>query len=206
MCGIVGYSGASRPGQRERFIALCAEARIRGEHAYGIAWHGQDGLHVFKSLDFGEVMNAVPDPLPERIIFHNRYSTSGDYRDMRNNQPIHVNGAALVFNGTVDMGTKAQMERRYGIRMETENDGEIVMRDIERGEPFAHIGSTHTAFAGMFLDSGGRMFALRNGMRPLWAADESGDKWLVSTRDIALRAKFGVNYFTPVKPFRILEL
>lgn len=109
MCGIVGFSGKAGLEDRARFVALCRQSCIRGVHAFGIAWHSPaTGLQVFKSTDFDETMKAVPNPLPDKIVFHNRYSTSGDWRVPDNNQPIHVRGNALVFNGTVDMGTSTE--------------------------------------------------------------------------------------------------
>lgn len=207
MCGIVGFSGKAGLEDRERFVALCRQSCIRGVHAFGIAWHSPaSGLQVFKSTDFDETIKAVPNPLPDKIVFHNRYSTSGDWRMPDNNQPIYVRGNALVFNGTVDMGTKAEMEERYGIRMETDNDGEIVLLDFLAGKPFSHIGGFQSSFAGIFLGSDGTMTAFRNRMRPLWLFNEVGCKFISSTSDIAARAGFDKNNGRPVEPMKLMEL
>jgi glutamine phosphoribosylpyrophosphate amidotransferase len=206
MCGIVGFSGIAEKDSRTKFIDLCRQSCIRGVHAFGIAYHTTDGVAVFKSTDFEEVIVAIPDPLPRKIIFHNRYSTSGDYRIMENNQPIFINGNALVFNGTVDMGTKAEMEARHGIKMQTDNDGEIVLLDVLAGKPFAHIRNSAATFAGVFLGKDGNMFAFRNDLRPLWCLNERGCKFICSTIDIAVRAKFDRNNCTPVEPLKLLYL
>lgn len=209
MCGIVAFSGKSEPGKREQFIELCRQSRIRGVHAFGVSYPvtflGDPCLVTHKGLNFDDVMAAIPDPLPAKIIFHNRYSTSGDYTELENNQPI-VNGRhALVFNGTIDMGTKAEMEARHGITMQTENDGEIVLQDIIAGDPTKHLGGGAT-FAGVYLNADGTMFALRNELRPLWCATLGDDKWLASTADIASRAKFDKNYLKIVPPNEIMYL
>lgn len=207
MCGVVGYSGKPQDGDRERFLDLCRQSCIRGVHAFGIAYHNGDGLTVFKSIDFDEVLNAVPEPLPNKIIFHNRYSTSGDHHNPDNNQPIYVDGNALVFNGTVDMGTKAEMEARHGLTLQTDNDGEIVLHDIvEKRKPFAHIENNLATFAGIFLAKDGTMIAFRNRMRPLWAFSVPSGKFISSTRDIASRARFEKNNGTPIEPLTLLQL
>lgn len=206
MCGIVAYSGLPSRERRDEFKRLCREACIRGVHAFGIAYHDGRQVQVFKSLSFADVMNAVPEPLPSKIVFHNRYCTSGDYTRMENNQPLIVGGNALAFNGTVDMGTREEMERRHGIVMETENDGEIVLQDIRRGMPFHTIGDRRTTFAGVYLGSNGEMYASRNEMRPLWQFPLTVGKFIVSTRDIASRAKIDTKNGTPVEEYIMLDL
>jgi len=206
MCGIVAYCGLPSQGRREEFRRLCREACIRGVHAFGIAYHDGRRVQVFKSLSFADVMNAVPRHLPSEIVFHNRYCTSGDYTRMENNQPLIVGGDALAFNGTVDMGTKQEMEERHDLTMETENDGEIVLQDIRRGMPFHTIGDQQTTFAGVYLGADGEMFAFRNEMRPLWQFPLSGGRFIVSTRDIASRAKIDTKNGTPINPYTILHL
>ena len=202
MCGIVGYHGVRSAEARAQFIRLCEEARIRGEHAYGIAYYEEGkGVVYVKGTDFDVVMQLIPTLLPERIIFHARYSTSGDYREMLNNQPIVIDGDALVFNGTVDMGTKAEMEERNGIEMQTDNDGELVLRDIQDGDPFRRLRGNLVTFAGLVIRRDGEMFALRNDMRPLWRCDVPDGTFFASTKDIALRAKLEPISCSPITPF-----
>lgn len=208
MCGVVGFSsgkGHSAQGHRESFIRLCRESRIRGVHAFGIAWWDGE-LHCKRSTDYQEVIDAIPDPLPDRIIFHNRYCTSGDYKIPENNQPIVAEGCALVFNGTIDMGTKAEMEARSGYKLNTENDGELVLRDYLAGDAMRRLRARIATFAGIFLDGSGRMIALRNELRPLNVIKLDGCTMLCSTKDIASRAKFEKNYVEPLEPLKEYEL
>lgn len=205
MCGVVGFSGIPSEGDRERFISLCYQSAIRGVHAFGIAWYQGGRLHSFKHTDYNKVIAAIPAPLPEKIIFHNRYCTSGNWRELENNQPIVTGGTAMVFNGTIDMGTKAEMEARTGYRLSTDNDGEIVLRDFLNGEPLKHLTNGQT-FAGLILTGEGEMFALRNELRPLYVADIANGKWCSSTADIASRAKFDKNKFFEVEPLKLVRL
>ena len=153
MCGVVGFSG--KGGSRAQFVALCKQSCIRGIHAFGAAWIDTGGrLRYVRSVSYAAVVDAIPDPLPDRIMFHNRYCTSGDYLVPENNQPIVYadKGVALVFNGTVDMGTKEEMEERSGYSLLTENDGELVLLDALAGDPFRRIGrETGASFAGIVL-------------------------------------------------------
>lgn len=207
MCGIVGYSGRQGAADRSRFIALCREACIRGVHAFGIAYIDDSGkLRVYKTQSFSELVENIPSPIPSKIIFHNRYATSGDASIMSNNQPIYVNGDALVFNGTIDMGTKPEMEERHGVKLVTENDGELVLLDFQQGTPLKHIASKNVSFAGMILTSYGAMFAVRNEMRPLWLFNGDGCKFVCSTRDIASRAPLDTKNGNPLLPYEIQEL
>lgn len=146
-------------------------------------------------------------------MFHNRYCTSGDYLVPENNQPIVYadKGVALVFNGTVDMGTKEEMEERSGYSLLTENDGELVLRDCCEGDPFRRIGrETGASFAGIVLgvqaDGSPYMYALRNEKRPLWAFETSAGYFIASTRDIASRAKLDNLSGIPVTPYKIMKL
>lgn len=199
MCGVVGYSGQG--ASRQQFVELCRQSCIRGVHAFGVAFLCADGLYCTKDTSFRSVMAAVPDPLPRKIIFHNRYSTSGDFRDMANNQPVCIGHWAMVFNGTVDMGTKEEMERHSGYHLTTDNDGELVLRDYINRGTFERIADARATFAGIFLNEDGRMFALRNELRPLWAFRGQGGQFITSTRDIASRANLDTNNGQLLQPF-----
>lgn len=207
MCGIVGYSGRRYDSDRKKFIALCREACIRGVHAFGIAYIDEQGdLVVSKSTSFDILMRTIPEKIPSKIMFHNRYATSGDASVSQNNQPISVGNSALVFNGTVDMGTKEEMEQRYGFELSTENDGEIVLRDFLNGEPLKHISTNNVSFAGIYLDRTGKMVALRNEMRPLWRFRDYGGQFITSTRDIALRGGLIAECGTELTPLKLYDL
>lgn len=194
MCGVIGYvpSEGPMPDAGELFHTfwrLFSESRVRGMHAYGIARPG----FVFRSHDFDEVWKHFDPRFP--TIAHCRYSTSGDWQTMNNNQPIVVGDLALAFNGVIHMGTKEELERDFGIDLVTDNDGEAFLRRIvddgdTSAETFHHfIVRMDGSFAGVWLD-GDKLYAGRNERRPLWSSVVSGAVWYASTKDIFTRAGF----------------
>lgn len=206
MCGVVGFSGSPTAESRALFVRLCRESAIRGEHAFGFAYVKGGEIVVRKSRSLNALLEVLPDPLPGKIIFHNRYSTSGDADNMANNQPIVIDGHALVFNGTIDMGTKEEMGERYGYDLLTDNDGEILLRDLIAGKPIESMTGVGKTFAGIYLGSSGEMFAFRNELRPLCAIWSPDGEFISSTKDIALRAGFGKEAIKELEPYKIHAL
>lgn len=185
MCAVIGYDplvDSSARVRRDAFAKLLMESRVRGMHSFGFAQPGR----CVKSLELAGILEATEmfDPW-KPMIAHCRYSTSGDWRDERNNQPIVVGSEALVFNGVISMGTKKEFESEFDVKCDTENDGEVFLRRKDRLALVARRGS----FAGVWLD-GDRLFAARNARRPLWLCRAYGAAWYASTRDILRRAAF----------------
>lgn len=197
MCGVIGYRPSPVEGTLDDnkilFQRLLEESRIRGTHAYGIASRDRNtGLaYARRSHDIAEIVGEF-DPLYPSVS-HTRYSTSGDWQDHRNNQPIIVGNTALAFNGVIDMGTKVEFEERWGVKCESDNDGEIFLRRVvdHARDPAQFLMGLEGSFAGVMLTFGSwgeRMFAGRNERRPLWKFYASHATWYVSTLDIARRA------------------
>lgn len=201
MCGVVGFSGSPTAESKYLFMRLCRESTIRGEHAFGFAYINDGEMVVKKSRNLDELLAELPERLPSKIIFHNRYSTSGDADNMENNQPIVIDGSALVFNGTIDMGTKEEMSARSGYDLLTDNDGEIILRDVINGFTFDRLLDSKKTFAGIYLGSSGEMFAFRNELRPLHALWSPDGEFISSTKDIALRAGFGIEAIKELEPY-----
>jgi glutamine phosphoribosylpyrophosphate amidotransferase len=187
MCGVVGYIGEKSEESRKIFVRICEQSLIRGVHSFGYSYWNGDKIITNKGLYFEEVVNTFPRELPEKIIFHNRYSTSGDYKDFTNNQPLEYDNSTLVFNGVVDMGTKTEMEERHHIKMKSYNDGEIVLQNYLQGNSYACVKNNGTSYAGIILTSG-KMSVFRNENRPLWRTKTKQGIFFASTRDIFLRA------------------
>lgn len=194
MCGLIGYEPTGQEidwkEQRDAFARLARESRIRGMHSYGIA----TPTMVLKSHDLDEVIDAFDASEP--TIFHARYSTSGDWRNHENNQPIIIDATerscrlALAFNGVIDMGTRAEMSERWDVRLETDNDGEIFLRRLLLGQSIASfVGGIAGSFAGVWLE-GDVLQCARNARRPLWKCEWPDVKWLASTKDVFVRAGF----------------
>ena len=187
MCNVIGYHPiAPEPDRaKEAFARLFREGSIRGLHAFGICAHDEP----FRSFNQDEVIERFDPTKP--TIAHARYCTSGDWRVLENNQPLVLDDVALVFNGVIDMGTKAEMKERWDVFLSTDNDGEIFLRCLERGEdPDYFIGRIQGSFAGCWLDGDDTLWVGRNERRPLWRAQAYGATWYASTRDIFARAGF----------------
>lgn len=202
MCGVVGYS-CNEPKEEHHEIlkAIIEQSKIRGLHSFGYSFF--DGEVV--TIKYHDI-NKVEFPLTNKIIYHNRYSTSGDYKNHDNNQPIAVGNISLVFNGVLDMRTKQEMEEHYQIEMETDNDGELVLKlcgsDPEKIQEY--VQNTTGSFAGLILTENNKMYAIRNENRPLWMLNHSGAIFYASTRDIFKRVD---QSFEPVEldPYKVYE-
>jgi glutamine phosphoribosylpyrophosphate amidotransferase len=167
------------------------QSKIRGLHAFGLGWAVGKGVKVEKSNSFDRLLSLLPAKLPARIVFHARYSTSGDYTVMANNQPLERDGACLAFNGTLDMGTKEEMERRHGVKLLSDNDGELALLAALRGKLGEFVAQTRGSFAGILVAQN-TLSAVRNSRRPLWMwEDGKGGTFFASTRDIFKRADIG---------------
>jgi glutamine phosphoribosylpyrophosphate amidotransferase len=198
MCGVIGYWPVSPAAEAlGAFAALFDESRVRGRHAYGLANH-VGAWRTFQAADVPRLFD------PEKpTVAHARYSTSGDWRTLANNQPLVVGDRALAFNGVIHMGTKAEFEAAYGVACASDNDGEVFLRRLEAGETAqAFLQRIPGSFAGVWLE-GGRLWAVRNLRRPLWRCDAYGARWYASTRDIFRRAGFQVETATELVPGQV---
>jgi glutamine phosphoribosylpyrophosphate amidotransferase len=202
MCGVVGYSCDNPIKEHYEILqAIIHQSKIRGLHSFGFSFYDQEVVTIkYHNIDKIEL------PAAKKIIYHNRYSTSGDYKNHDNNQPIAIGNMSLVFNGVLDMGTKQEMEEHYGIQMETDNDGEIVLKlcgtDPDKIQDY--VQSTSGSFAGLILTPDNIMYAIRNKNRPLWMLNHRGAVFYASTRDIFKRVD---ESFKPIEldPYKVYE-
>lgn len=207
MCGVIGYF-PREPDELTptRMLALVTESAVRGVHAFGIAQAHGGMIDCWKSVGpdpRGAFLEADFDPEAPAVA-HWRYSTSGDWRQSVNNQPILAAGRALAFNGVIHMGTKTEFEREFDVTCDSENDGEVFLRRLQRGDdPVQFVSEMRGSFAGVWLATDGRLRALRNNRRPLWRAEAKDGIWYASTRDIFARA--GFLGCAEVRPFEIME-
>ena len=207
MCGIVGYI-SSKPCEKDRFkvFKLIKQSRIRGLHSFGLSYvkNGE----ILTSKYFQNEFKKIQIPHSNGLIFHNRYSTSGDFRDHKNNQPIQISDTSMVFNGVIDMRTKNEMEMAWGVKIESDNDGEILLRKSEcNPENMLQIIKQQGSFSGLILKGlkdGIRLYVMTNGYRPLWMLEEEGSIFFASTRDIFIRA-LGDVMPVPIEINKLLE-
>jgi len=214
MCGVIGYSPLKdqswevRRRAQEAFGALFKESTIRGKHYYGIAQPnstGPDGysgeFKVWRSQYASTIPSTFNSLLP--AIAHTRFCQSGDWQINENNQPLLTASSALVMNGVIHMGTKEEFEAAFQVKCKVDNDGEVFLRCVEKGEdPVKFVNGISGSFAGVWMEKREdvcKMFAARNTRRPLWRCQEFGAVWLASTLDIFLRAGFE-SPLTPLVP------
>jgi glutamine phosphoribosylpyrophosphate amidotransferase len=181
MCAIIGFISDNPTAIAvETLKKVFIESKIRGMHAYGYAAIQDGVLKEHKSNSLKPLLVSIDKPT--RLIGHCRYSTSGDYRDMANNQPLRFGDEYLVFNGVIDMRTKAEMEAAHKIKMQSENDGEIMLQAENRLEML----KSGITFSGLTLKSHALAF-FRNEGRPAYKATRHGATYIASTADILRR-------------------
>ncbi len=186
MCGIMGVVGETSP---ETLYKLAMVLKVRGLHAFGLSFYGPDGIltekssRPFRPPAFAEAMEYLP-----RLIYHNRYSTSGDYRIEQNNQPIQTGSLSVAMNGVISMKPRQEYEAEYQVKCETDNDAEILNRLIERGEDLAAIFNKSTASVSSVWLRKKKVFGYTNGKRPLHYIKDRQVVIAVSTRDAIQRA------------------
>lgn len=225
MCGILGYKFLNHPqldamGFIER---LFLESEIRGRHASGFTILADPGeLETTKApLPVSEFIlkdrlwkRCKTDP-PRAMVAHTRYSTSGDWDDNNNNQPLATNRFALVHNGLVSMGTPEEYGPLYGLPLTTANDSEVILKAIwkEKGSIINAMSRVYEVeppiFACGLLDFDGNVSCWADNIRPLYIfmVPEWDLLGFASTKDIIMRAAKGVDVIVfKAKPFHVYRL
>jgi len=190
MCGVIAYFSPKPSKKHTQEISdLFEQSKIRGLHSFGFSARINGKIQTFKEWDLKKLQEKIVSiPKFDLLVGHTRYSTSGDFKDHSNNQPIDIPGIALAFNGVITQASKEEYEKTYGKQYVTENDGEIFARKVLDGEDweeFVFDGSF--SFAGAFISKKGA-YALRNPNRPLWMLERSDARFLASTKNIFERA------------------
>lgn len=185
MCSIIGWNGNFNENIVEK---LCQASRIRGLHSFGYSYLENDQITTKKFLNYDQFLISLKQQAPEKFIAHFRYSTSGDYKNELNNQPITREGLSMVFNGVIDMRTKKEMEKAYSVDLQTDNDGELALIYKSRSEEEFKKMISNKSFAGIFLDPEGNIQVYRNINRPCHLGNIEGAQIVASTKDILNRA------------------
>jgi len=164
---------------------LLLEGSIRGLHATGAAWLEGNTIKLDSQpkpaaeLNF-DFVNCVDYDGYIRVIVHCRYSTS----DLEYNQPIEVNGTAIVHNGVITQEMPENWETLYGLRCVTKNDTELLLRSY--GDVIDKW--RESSISAIELRVNGVMRAYRNGKRPLHYIEYYDGIIFASTKDIMVRA------------------
>ncbi len=202
MCGIFGQFTLHPDLEVFNTSAkIMLQSKIRGLHSFGASIPmDKETTKTIKSFELEELICQLRGQRPSSFIFHNRYSTSGDYKDHNNNQPVVSGQQSLVFNGVISMATKEENEKRYGVKLETENDGEILLKQHDKS---TFLKELKGSFAGLWIE-GGKIFFYRNDRRPAWYASVENGVLVASTADIFKRA--GARFCTLMPPNEIINL
>ena len=128
MCGVFGFITSDGSGPdvlRLRRLALITQ--IRGGHAFGLAWVGEDGdIQTFKRP--GPAVKHLDELERCRgaavVIGHCRFATHGPPTDNRNNHPHPAGAGFLVHNGVIL--NHQRLVQRYGLRPKTQCDSEVL--------------------------------------------------------------------------------
>lgn len=163
-------------------------------HAAGFAAWKDGEMVVKKCFNIRELNFELSRLWPfNAMVGHTRYSTSGDWQDHRENQPIEFDGVAFAFNGVISGATREENEERFEMKLETSNDAEIFLNKyIFRNDLNELMRVTKASFAGLVLDEDD-LKPFRNSRRPLYSIQESHGTFYASTADIFKRAKFTGN-------------
>jgi glutamine phosphoribosylpyrophosphate amidotransferase len=184
MCSIIGYSGEYK---KSLVNDILKNSRIRGLHSFGYCFFENKQIKIFKFLDYNDFLKSINKNKPNKFIAHFRYSTSGDYKVEKNNQPIKKQNTALVFNGVLDMGTKRDMEEIHNVILETDNDGELALIKYNESDNSVLDFIKNKTFAGIFINEN-EIKALRNKNRPAYVGFYDDIKIITSTKDILQRS------------------
>jgi glutamine phosphoribosylpyrophosphate amidotransferase len=157
---------------------------LRGVHSFGYSFYSGETIITRKFVDFGEFHDSIQREAPEKFIAHFRYSTSGDYKNPDNNQPLQSKNTALAFNGVISQKSKNEIEAEYGIKMPSDNDGHVL---LQKYKDKSFRASQKVTYAAIGL-ADGKLFALRNSKRPLWQSVGSKASLFASTKDVFVRS------------------
>ncbi len=187
MCGIATVLKKNKINKKEKniFIKIMKESSVRGLHSFGFAYKKSLKIKTSKHHKLKNAIKYFIENINKDFIYHNRYSTSGDWKTHHNNQPIKFKNDALVFNGVISMKEKTEMEKQFKINMAQDNDGEIFLQNIKK--PLNFVTENKISFAGLFFKNN-KIYALRNYLRPTWYSIKGEAVFIASTKDILKRS------------------
>ncbi len=216
MCGIIGLK-VKCESNIDKLFSFIDTLTIRGIHCYGIAWFDGFKYKVYKNFD----LNIVKDKLKQiyklgnLIIYHNRYSTSGDWKYMYNNLPYGTDKLGYIsFNGVITQQNKLKWKEIYPqIQCVFYNDAQILLRYFDLDE-YIFINFVENllyrysnwSVASCILKRQ-RIYGFRNNKRPLYYYNDEELEMFISSID-PIR-KYDVQLLknaSIIKPFKYIEL
>jgi glutamine phosphoribosylpyrophosphate amidotransferase len=128
MCGVYGYIGNGAKFKDIERIALLAETR--GPHSFGFTYVKQGKIKTVKQhgkvSEDTEILRQLEGA--SVVIGHARLATAGDFKNMNNNQPIHLPNpgmeVSVVQNGNVY--DYRELYEKHNYQPSTKNDTEAL--------------------------------------------------------------------------------
>lgn len=183
MCSVIGYySRNTTLKERNILKSIFLQSGIRGKHATGLFCGNGYVSEPVSTYEFSELFPFEEIVGETYLIGHTRYSTS----DLNFNQPIVIEGIAIVHNGVVTQENPSKWENHFGYMCETRNDSELLLRAYRSGvHPLVKFRDSSIA---CIVSDGSYLKFFRNEYRPLWFFASDGSYFISSTRDILVRA------------------
>jgi len=205
MCGIVAYKSKNKiPKHIDILLKLIHESKIRGLHSFGYSYLDNSHVVTKKAFDLPSSIDDFAQSKATGFIYHNRYSTSGDWKVIDNIQPLSTRDISIAMNGVVSMAPIEEYEKQYGIKCSTENDSEIFLQLLlQDKDPEEIIHQMKGSCAVVWLN-GNKVYAIRNSHRPLHYFYKDEAIFICSTSDIAHRAVGAKT--TEIKPHKLFNL
>jgi glucosamine--fructose-6-phosphate aminotransferase (isomerizing) len=198
MCGIVGYTG--RGNAVEILMESLAGLEYRGYDSAGISVFIDKNVTTIKSVGrLARLQNRIDKKYPGLTsscgIGHTRWATHGKPSDI-NAHPHTTENVSIIHNGIIE---NYQSLRRFlyekGYEFTSETDTEVAVKLIDYlydGDPIRTLFDAQKklegsyAFAIIFTDRPGQIYAMRNGS-PLLAAKNEDGSFLASDMPAILK-------------------
>jgi glucosamine 6-phosphate synthetase-like amidotransferase/phosphosugar isomerase protein len=209
MCGILGVHVLSNDSATYNFLLkVIKELHIRGTHAHGLAFAEQVAKEVYPAYNPEDMLSEFWATHSDSFIYHNRYATSGDYHDLKNNMPLGHHGTYLAMNGVISQALPDEWATKYGITdRQTENDAEILLhRYMYEGDLDKFVRSEKDASIAYVMIHDGEVFGQRNTKRPLYYYEDKYVKLLTCTLDTITRAGGDAKNVSIVPPYDMVFL
>jgi len=191
MCGVLGIK-IKNAGEEDYALVrnLFIQSMIRGKHATGVSYVKNGEIVTIKEpipanefIAKHDVKDWVNEDGNLYCIGHIRYSTS----DLNYNQPFSSCDISIVHNGVISQEDPSTWEETYGLKTETANDSELILRCLEiGGDPLTKFNPASMAVCVLFSDK--TLVGFRNEARPLYYYTDSTTTVLTSTENIGIRA------------------
>ena len=210
MCGIIGAK-VKRPQGYQVLSRAIETLNIRGTHAYGIVSLINGKYDLYKTFDLDQIQEylkivCVPSA---KILFHNRYSTSGNYDDMDNNLPQGDEKLGYIsFNGVLEQSDSSNWHRLYDIDASNDNDVQILLKLMEQGHSILDLLKRYPnwSLAACMLTPD-KLLGFRNNKRPLYHYQDGDLEMFISAVDpIARISPSLVKNLTMIESFKIQEI